>query len=154
MAHQIWEQSSYCWAILDHPFLFLTMRETVVQVMLNNVHVFVFTAYRHRLTMPKFYIGSASDEFFLPDDSHYWLNQMLPPMHFLYVSSMLTLGVVLMLYIELTSRRLLCHAYIQPMYHQVVITTKSKTRAFVFKCTGCAGTYSIRQPCPVGTQSA
>ena len=26
-----------------------------------------------RLVMPKFYISSTGDEFFLPDDSHYWL---------------------------------------------------------------------------------
>ena len=29
--------------------------------------------FRDRLVMPKFYISSTGDEFFLPDDSHYWL---------------------------------------------------------------------------------
>ncbi|XP_072027742.1 autocrine proliferation repressor protein A-like [Amphiura filiformis] len=32
--------------------------------------------YKDRLTMPKYIITTSGDEFFLPDDSHYYLNQM------------------------------------------------------------------------------
>ena len=33
--------------------------------------------FRERLTMPKVIISSAGDEFFLPDDSHYWQAYLL-----------------------------------------------------------------------------
>lgn len=33
-------------------------------------------AYRDRLTMPKMVISMGNDEFFLPDDSHYYLSTM------------------------------------------------------------------------------
>ena len=38
--------------------------------------------FRERLTMPKVIISSAGDEFFLPDDSHYWLSKMPGPVYF------------------------------------------------------------------------
>ncbi len=34
------------------------------------------SAYKDRLTMPKYIITTSGDEFFLPDDSHYYLDQM------------------------------------------------------------------------------
>lgn len=34
-------------------------------------------AYKDRLTMPKYIITTGGDEFFLPDDSYYYLDQML-----------------------------------------------------------------------------
>ncbi|XP_072043224.1 autocrine proliferation repressor protein A-like [Amphiura filiformis] len=36
-------------------------------------------AYRDRLTMPKFIFTGANDQFFLPDDSHYYYDQLLGP---------------------------------------------------------------------------
>ncbi|XP_070580927.1 autocrine proliferation repressor protein A-like [Ptychodera flava] len=36
-------------------------------------------AYKDRLTMPKMIISTGGDEFFLPDDSHYYYDQLLGP---------------------------------------------------------------------------
>ena len=38
-------------------------------------------SYRDRLTMPKMLIQAIGDEFFNPDDSHYWLKEMKGPMY-------------------------------------------------------------------------
>ena len=38
--------------------------------------------FKERLTMPKVIVSSAGDEFFLPDDSHYWLSEMPGPVYF------------------------------------------------------------------------
>ena len=39
------------------------------------------TAYRDRLTMPKYVISGSNDEFFLPDNSHYYFDQMKGPIY-------------------------------------------------------------------------
>ncbi|KAJ8037677.1 Autocrine proliferation repressor protein A [Holothuria leucospilota] len=36
-------------------------------------------AYRDRLIMPKYVVTAGGDEFFLPDDSHYWYSDMMGP---------------------------------------------------------------------------
>ena len=38
-------------------------------------------SYRERLTMPKYVIDAAGDEFFLPDDANYWWDDMPGPKH-------------------------------------------------------------------------
>ena len=38
--------------------------------------------FKERLTMPKIIVSSAGDEFFLPDDSYYWLSEMPGPVFF------------------------------------------------------------------------
>jgi PhoPQ-activated pathogenicity-related protein len=48
--------------------------------------VVVSLAYRDRLTMPKYAIDASGDEYFMPDDSHYWLKDMKGEMYFrLYI---------------------------------------------------------------------
>ena len=37
-------------------------------------------SFRERMTMTKLNIQSMGDEFFCPDDSHYWLTEMKGPM--------------------------------------------------------------------------
>lgn len=41
--------------------------------------IFFVPAYRDILTMPKYIITASNDEFFLPDDSHYFYDQMNGP---------------------------------------------------------------------------
>ena len=42
------------------------------------------TAYIDRLTMPKYVVTAGGDEFFLPDDSHYYYNDMEGPTYLRY----------------------------------------------------------------------
>ncbi|XP_062522445.1 autocrine proliferation repressor protein A-like [Corticium candelabrum] len=39
-------------------------------------------SYRDRLVMPKYEIDTGGDEFFMPDDSHYWFSEMKGDMYF------------------------------------------------------------------------
>lgn len=41
--------------------------------------------YRERLTMPKLVMDSGGDEFFQPDDNHYWWDDMVGELHLLFV---------------------------------------------------------------------
>ena len=47
---------------------------------LNNV------VYKDRLQMPKYVISGSNDQFFLPDDSHYYFDQMEGPTYMRYVT--------------------------------------------------------------------
>lgn len=38
--------------------------------------LFVLLAYLDRLTMPKYLINSGGDEFFMPDDNHYFWDDL------------------------------------------------------------------------------
>jgi PhoPQ-activated pathogenicity-related protein len=55
---------------LDNPY---------TEVMFDIVDPF---SYRDRLTMPKYAIDASGDEYFMPDDSHYWLKDMKGEMYF------------------------------------------------------------------------
>ena len=43
---------------------------------ITDITFILISVYKDRLTMPKYIITSAGDEFFPPDDSHYYFNQM------------------------------------------------------------------------------
>lgn len=52
---------------------YFTSAETLTILSLHNVE------YIPRLTKPKYVISASGDEFFLPDDHHYWYKNMQGP---------------------------------------------------------------------------
>jgi len=42
-------------------------------------------AYKERLTMPKMVVNSGNDEFFMPDNTHYWWDDMPGPKHWMFM---------------------------------------------------------------------
>lgn len=45
----------------------------------NNPTIVYLTAYNERYTMPKMVVTTGGDEFFIPDDSHYYWDQLQGP---------------------------------------------------------------------------
>ncbi|PVD24306.1 hypothetical protein C0Q70_14778 [Pomacea canaliculata] len=86
-------------------------------------------AYKDRLTMPKYIITAGGDEFFLPDNSYYYLDQMLGET---YLRTVPNIGH------SLTFQTALVYSGVQAFYLSVVENTRrpNMTWTMKFKRTG------------------
>ncbi|KAJ8037104.1 Autocrine proliferation repressor protein A [Holothuria leucospilota] len=75
-AHHYRSLNGWAWAMKDYWYHNVT-------VLLNHPDIYLATniidpfSYRALLTMPKYVVTGSMDEFFLPDDSHYYYSEML-----------------------------------------------------------------------------
>merc|ERR1712130_971248 len=125
-------------------------------------------AYADRYTMPKLVCNAGGDEFFLPDDTHYWWSQMPEPKKFLMIPnaehSMAT-GILELL--PAVGAWVLLNLHQQPVpkfnWHidqhngEITVTTKTKPKhVYMWHSTTCNGKrrdfrlINIDNPCTCG----
>ncbi|XP_071814494.1 autocrine proliferation repressor protein A-like isoform X3 [Apostichopus japonicus] len=77
-AHHYRSMNGWSWALKDYWYHNITtyLTNPINKVLADIVDPF---AYRHKLTLPKYIITAGSDEFFLPDNAHYFYDQMSGP---------------------------------------------------------------------------
>lgn len=77
-AHHYRSMNGWSWALKDYWYHNITMYLNDPSATLATDIIDPF-AYRELLTLPKYVITAGSDEFFIPDDAHYYYDQMLGP---------------------------------------------------------------------------